>query len=76
MARQHGVHEEAISSVMDEVMPPGAEEQSVLWWTDRFRWRERELLGAPPSSRRVEAPPREKSAEVRRLRPKRCAPKR
>jgi transcriptional regulator with XRE-family HTH domain len=44
LARQDGVHQEAIDSVLAEPLAPGAEARSILWWADRMRWRERALL--------------------------------
>lgn len=44
LAKQHGVHQAAILSVVAEEIAPEQQAASVLWWTDHMRWREREML--------------------------------
>lgn len=49
LAREHGVNEAAILSVLSEPVAAEAEHKSTLWWADRIRWRERELLESRPA---------------------------
>lgn len=70
LAREHGVDEHAIASVMAEEITPENRQRSTLWWADRMRWRERDILApsavtqpVPKHEEERKAP--EKSSEMR-----------
>lgn len=49
IAREDGVYERGIESVLEEPAPPGAETKSTLWWANRMQARALELYGKVPA---------------------------
>lgn len=49
LAREDGVYERAIESVLAEPVSPDDVHRSTLWWADRMRLRQREMLEGDPT---------------------------
>ncbi|WP_437679958.1 hypothetical protein [Sorangium sp. So ce131] len=47
LAREDGVHDAAINSVLEEEVTDAVAARSTLWWANRMKLRERELLDSP-----------------------------
>jgi transcriptional regulator with XRE-family HTH domain len=56
LAREDGVGEEAIESVLRDPVAAGDEHRSTLWWAIRMKHREAELLTEKPKARGAAAP--------------------
>jgi transcriptional regulator with XRE-family HTH domain len=57
LARADGVYELAVRAVLDEKPDEHALTRSVLWWADRMRFRQAELIGAAREAVRPDSAP-------------------
>jgi hypothetical protein len=53
LAKEDGVFQRAIDSVLEEEVKPEDAQRSTLWWADRMRLRHRELLESRPKGGRT-----------------------
>ncbi len=57
LAREIGVSERAIADVLAEPMTPDREKWFTLWWADRMRRRDLDLVSTAPPAPAPAAPP-------------------